>query len=286
MIRDDDEKFQLIDLNCRSEEFIKVLYNILRQGEDNNCFTEGAFVISDQKGEVFKILTHGCVDEKGENNEIRVSYLGYITHDVFLRPTKFKSLRSGSRLNKEFLIDEGVLQEGYVYNSFKQYENTIRDKKSKPKSLEFLCNPVCNEDPNKAECIESRRNTKAIILFYPFVVEENLNMGLKEYRRYLYLKLERNKAISYEHAKDAYEAYLNPVMEDESGFDRRRERTTKQNEKRYKDNLNTKDLNFYQKFYNIDKDDKELKYYNEFVRSNDEFYIPQKITSDIINKLS
>ena len=289
---EEDEKYVEVKFECKSEEFIQILYDILRKGRDN-CFTEGAFVISDENGEVLNLLTETCLDDKKikYDNNYRSSTLGIITHDSFLRENIFNQGKVGVKLHKNFLIDNGLLVEGYTYNGYKQFENKIRDKNHKPKTLEFLCNPICNEKKDNEECIEARRNSKSVILFYPFVVEKDAGMGFKEYKQYLYLKLEENPHVSVGHVKDAVCAYAYPVYNDASGFDRRRERFTCKNEQKYKDKFKTKDLNFYREFYGkndeeLSKLQLELEFYNDSVRANDEFYIPQRMTNDILKNLS
>lgn len=287
---EEDEKYVEIKFECKSEEFIQILYQILRQGRNNNCFTEGAFVISDEKGQVFKLLTKTCLDDTVKDkiqfdNNYRSSFLGVISHDSFLKSSEFD--KENVKLHNNFFIDNGLLVQGYTYNTYKQFENSIKDKKHKAKSLQFLCNPICNEQKEREECIEARRNTKSVILFYPFVVEKNIGMGFKEYKQYLYLKLEAHPHISIAHGKEAIYAYTTPVFDDESGFDRRRERfAAGKGEQKYKQNLRIKDLYFYKEFYNMNRNDLELEFYDNFVRANDEFYVPQRMTNDIISKLS
>ena len=293
---EEDEKFVEVKFECKSEEFIQILYQILRQGRDN-CFTEGAFVISDENGKVLKLLTKTCLDETVKDkiqydNNYRYSFFGKISHDSFLNTETFNKEKAGVKLYNQFLIDKGLLEKGYTYNTYKQFENLIKDKNNKPKSLQFLCNPICNEQKEREECIEARRNTKTVILFYPFMVEIDKGMGFKEYKQYLYLKLEEHPYMSIAHGKEAFYAYTNPVFEDESGFDRRRERfAAGEGEQKYKENLRIKDYNFYKEFLvkndrELSKLQTELEFYNNFVRSNDEFYVPQTMTNDIISKLN
>jgi hypothetical protein len=293
---EEDEKFVEVKFECKSEEFIQILYQILRQGRDN-CFTEGAFVISDENGKVLKLLTKTCLDDTVKDkiqydNNYRSSFFGVISHDSFLNSSQFNKGKVGIKLYDQFLIDKGLLEEGYTYNTYKQFENPIKDKNHKPKSLQFLCNPICNEQKEREECIEARRNTKNVILFYPFVVEKDEGMGFKVFKQYLYLKLEEHPYISVSHGKEALYAYTSPVFEDESGFDRRRERFAGgKGEHKYKQNLRIKDFNFYKEFFvkndqELSKLQTELEFYNNFVRSNDEFYVPQTMTNDIISRLS
>lgn len=281
------EEDELIDERCKSELFIESLYNVLRKGTENNCFLEGAFVISDQDGGVLDALTNSCLNDNGNlANTYRSSLAGIITHDVFMNKTRFREIHAGSKLDIEYLKQQNILVPGFYYNTYNQYENDIRNENHKVKQVEFLCNPRCRQNPQLAECLESRRKTKRIILFYPFAVVKNAPLPEnEEVRRYIYFKLEDSHAISASHAVSASMAYLAPSQADNSGFDYRRERITRSDEDRYKTRLRDKDERFYYRLYNIDRNNTDIRFYNDYVRSNDEFYIPQQMTNDILSQI-
>jgi ABC-type antimicrobial peptide transport system permease subunit len=283
-----EDEGEMVELECKSEMFIESLYDVLRRGTENNCFLEGAFVISDQDSKVLNLLTNTCVKEDGSlANNFRSSFAGGITHDVFMNKDSFKQVHRGSRLDIDYLIRNNIILPGVYYNSYNQYENEIRNPSHKVKELEFLCNPVCRETPNLPECIEARRKVKRIMLFYPFAVVKNAAYAEnEEVKRYIYFKLEETPAISVGHAISSVGAYLSPVSRDDSGFDYRRERMTSNDAYRYKAVLRNKDQNFYYQLYNIDANSQDVRFYNDYVRSNDEFYIPQAMTDDILRRIN
>jgi hypothetical protein len=280
------EEFEEIpEMKCQSERFIQRLYDVLRRGRDN-CFLEGAFVISDDNGKVFQALTDTCFDEERKSLNTMRNSVGSITHDVFMNPGNFRNVHRGSRLDLDFLATNGITSLGRFYNSYSQYENDIRDSRANVKELTFLCNPECKQDPSQEQCIDSRRKVKRVILFYPFMVIKNAIRNVDEVKkRYIYFKLEDSHAISLSHAMSAAQAYISPVSSDDSGFDYRRERTTKQDEERYKTRLRQKDERFYYDLFRIGRNNENVRFYNDYVRSNDEFFIPQEMTNEIINSL-
>lgn len=287
MMEDDDELIETPDMRCVSEVFIQKLYNILRQGKNNNCFLEGAFVIADQDGRVLESLTNTCFNQQGNPlNTMRPSWGGVITHDVFLNPESFKNVHRGSKLDLEFLAQKNITSIGEYYNSYNQYENDIRDINAKITELTFLCNPECNQNPRLEECIESRRKVKRVILFYPFMVVKNAPNPADEIRkRYVYLKLEDSHAVSLQHVISASQAYTNPVSSDSSGFDYRRERLKNSDEDRYKAVLRNKDQSFYYDIFSIGRNNEGVRFYNDYVRSNDEFFVPQEMTNAIFDMI-
>lgn len=281
-----DEEFEEIpEMKCQSERFVQRLYDVLRRGRDN-CFLEGAFVISDEDGRVFQALTNTCFDEENRSLNTMRNSVRYITHDVFMNPENFRNVHRGSRLDLEFLATNGITSLGRLYNSYSQYENDIRDVRANVKELTFLCNPECNQDPSQEQCIESRRKVKRVILFYPFMVIKNAIRNVDEVRkRYVYFKLEDSHAASFSHAVSAAQAYFNPVSVDDSGFDYRRERMIGTDNERYKTRLRQKDERFYYDLFMVGRNNEGVRFYNDYVRSNDEFFIPQEMTNDILNSL-
>lgn len=259
--------------NCVSAKFINELYNILRQND--NCFLEGAFVISDQDGKLFDKLTKTCLP-----NNYRGSF-GGITHDIFLNETKFNKLKLGrATLDSQFLQNKLLYFPNDKVFRFFQFENPIQDQTKKNIELTYLCDPECQKNQDNKRCIQSRKSVKRVMLFYPFQTIDLLNKSVK---RYLYFKLESSKAISTQHTREAIIAYVNPPTKNDSGYPFRRERVTNDENNRYKTELRIADAKFYRKIPNIDVE--EIRYYNHFVRSNDELYIPQVITNKILKDL-
>lgn len=284
---EDEELIELPDTRCLSGLFIQKLYDILRQGTNNNCFLEGAFVISDDDGKVLESLINTCFDQDGNPlNGMRYSLGPNITHDVFLNPNSFKNVHRGSRLDLDFLTQQKLIDMGTYYNSYKQYENDIRDINTNITEFTFLCNPECNVNSNLEQCIDTRRKVKRVILFYPFMVIKNAVRPEDEIKkRYVYLKLEDSRAVSAQHVVSAISAYTSPLSSDSSGFDYRRERLKSSDEQRYKALLRQKDQAFYYELFMIGQNNQDVRFYNDYVRSNDEFFVPQVMTDRIFEMI-
>jgi hypothetical protein len=292
-----ETEYDIVSINaapCKSELFILKLYELLI--DTDSCFLEGAFVFSDPDNKLFNLLTRMC-----EPNIFRKGFGEYITHDIFLKNTKFQKLvKKFNRGNTN--IDMKELEGLTLYDpnsrvfKYFMYENDIKNLKSQIKELSYLCNPNCNDEKyaknNKNECRESRKKTKAVILFYPFkVVREEENKKIEQ--KYIYLKLEHTHSISLAHLVEAYHAYLYPKKDDDSGYPYRRERTINDSETNYKKELQTIDSKFYNDdlthgrkgIQNIKVIQDEVKFYNNFVRSNDEMFIPSSVLDIILEEV-
>lgn len=255
---------------CKTSDIIKNIYNTINK----NCFLHGAFVFEDEKGLLLNALTHNC-----GVNRWRKSLRDEITHNTFMNEDKFRKLGRNSILDTEFLTSMKLYYPRANIWKYYQYENFIKNEGGNTETLKYLCNPKCNQDEKLEECTDDRKAPKKVMLFYPFRVkslEKNVS------KRYLYLKLESSPAISVEHAIEAAEAYTTDVK-DNSGYPRRRERLKKK-ETSYDDKLRIADNEFYDSL-NLSSNDKEdIRFYNDFVRSHNELFIPQSITNRIIKE--
>lgn len=255
---------------CKTSDIIKNIYNTINK----NCFLHGAFVFEDEKGLLLNALTHNC-----GVNRWRKSLRDEITHNTFMNEEKFRKLGRNSILDTEFLTSMKLYYPRANIWKYYQYENFIKNEGGNTETLKYLCNPKCNQDEKLEECTDDRKAPKKVLLFYPFRVkslEKNVS------KRYLYLKLESSPAISVEHAIEAAEAYTTDVK-DNSGYPRRRERLRKK-ETSYDDKLRIADNEFYESL-NLSSNDKEdIIFYNDFVRSHNEIFIPQSITNRIIKE--
>lgn len=255
---------------CKTSDIIKNIYNTINK----NCFLHGAFVFEDEKGLLLNALTHNC-----GVNRWRKSLRDEITHNTFMNEEKFRKLGRNSILDTEFLTSMKLYYPRANIWKYYQYENFIKNEGGNTETLKYLCNPKCNQDEKLEECTDDRKAPKKVMLFYPFRVkslEKNVS------KRYLYLKLESSPAISVEHAIEAAEAYTTDVK-DNSGYPRRRERLKKK-ETSYDDKLRIADNEFYDSL-NLSSNDKEdIRFYNDFVRSHNELFIPQSITNRIIKE--
>lgn len=268
-----EENYVVLE-NCKSEDFINELYKLLRMYD--NCFLEGAFVISDDHGKLFDKITMTCLP-----NKYRGSAVDIITHDIFLNENKFNKMKENkTKLDTDFLKNKLLYFPNDLVFKFFQFENPIKDKSKKEVEMSYLCDPECLQDETNERCTPSRKSIKRVMLFYPFQTIDLVNRSV---HRYLYFKLESSSFISVQHAKEAISAYTNPPTVSKSGYPYRRERTTNKSEERYKNILRVNDAKFYNKFNNINVE--EIRYYNNNVRSNDELYIPQALTNKILKDI-
>lgn len=276
---------------CKSELFILKLYELLI--DTDSCFLEGAFVFADPDNKLFNLLTRMC-----EPNVFRKGFGEYITHDIFLKNSKFQKLvkkfnRGNTTIDMKELEGLTLYDPSAKVFKYFMYENDIKNLKSQMTSLSYLCNPDCNDEKyaknNQKECRESRKKTKAVILFYPFkVLREEGNKKIEQ--KYIYLKLEHTHSISLAHLVEAYHAYMYPKKEDDSGYPYRRERTINDSEINYKEELRDIDSEFYSNDLTHDRKNikmiqDEVKFYNNFVRSNDEMFIPSSVLDIILEEV-
>lgn len=253
---------------CKTSEIIREIYNTINK----NCFLHGAFVFEDENGILLNALTHNC-----GVNRWRISVGDEITHNTFMNEKKFRQLSHKSILDTEFLTSMKLYYPSANVWRYYQYENFIKNEGGNIETLNYLCNPKCNDDETLEECTSDRKAPKKVMLFYPFRVKAT-NIT----KRYLYLKLESEPAISVEHALEAAVAYTTDVK-DNSGYPRRRERLRK-NESSYDHELSVRDNQFYDSLNLTEDDKKNIIFYNAFVRSHNEFFIPQSITNRLIKE--
>lgn len=253
---------------CKTSEIIQKIYNIINK----NCFLHGAFVFEDENGLLLEAFTYKCGVDRW-----RVSVGENITHNTFMNEKKFNQLRHNSMLDTEFLKSMKIYYPDANIWRYYQYENLIKNEGRNAETLNYLCNPKCNKDEKLEECTDDRKAPKKVMLFYPFrVTAENIT------KRYLYLKLESSQSISLEHALEAAEAYTTDVK-DNSGYHRRRERLRGEKES-YERELRIIDNEFYDALKLGSKDIENIKFYNAFVRSHNELFIPQSITNTLIKE--
>lgn len=254
---------------CITSKIIRKLYNIINK----NCFLHGAFVFQDENGLLLNALTHNC-----GVNRWRASAGDIITHNTFMNQKKFGQLNHNSIIDSEFLMSMKLYYPRANVWRYYQYENFIKNEGGNYETLNYLCNPKCNDNEKLEECTKDRKAPKSVILFYPFMIKlDNIT------KRYLYLKLESSSFISVEHAVEASVAYTTDVT-DNSGYPRRRERL-KRGEVRYNnDELRVRDNQFYNSLNLTEYDRENIRFYNHNVRSNKELFIPQSITNRLIKE--
>ena len=185
--------------NCMMFDVIKNLHRILIL--HNVCFLQGAFVFADEDGKLFKKLLSRC-DFKYRRTLIN------ITHDIFINPNRFDKRGRQSKLDQDFLKKQKIYYPKAANLQYYMYEVNIQDENKNHFEYNYACDEKCQDnDSNKEICPDSIKQTKKIILMYPFQV-----IAQNEKKRYLYLKLEDSHAASAEHAVSATKAYvLNPL---------------------------------------------------------------------------
>lgn len=280
----DDEQYEMVllkDNDCMMFNVIDNLHKLLILR--NTCFLQGAFVFSDQDGKLFDRLIQSC------NYNYRRPIGQVITHDVFINPKSFESRGKKSKLDQIFLKEQKLYYPNAVNNKFYMYEIPIQDKKKNPIDFNYACDEKCREDDSdKTKCPESIKQTKRILLLYPFQVNVFPEDGSKKIsKRYLYIKLEDSHAISTQHMISSFQAYVMPKLFskkeviEKKEYPIRRERKSGSIEKQYDDShLKEIDDQFYN---NVNVDLQEVTFYNIHVRNHHEFFIPQNITNAIIS---
>jgi hypothetical protein len=265
--------------DCMMFNVIENLHKLLIMR--NVCFLQGAFVFADDNGNLFKRLLHRC------DYQYRRRF-GGITHDVFINPNKFDKRGKKSKLDKEFLRQQKVFYPNAVNLKMYMYEIDIQDKNKKHFEYNYACDEKCQEDDrDKKRCPDNIKQTKKIVLMYPFQVHAYLPEGKgKITKRYLYVKLEDDHAISLEHTVSASKAYfMNPFYrmvgykQEEGKYPIRRERVTNSEEKYEKSSFTKVDNQFYDL---VNADQQEVLFYNTYIRNHYEFFIPQNVTNSII----
>jgi hypothetical protein len=325
---------------CPADNFILGLYSKLSNLElegQSGCFLNGAFVLEDQGGKVFDLLTKECPSRYTYRIGARIGNSDLITHDVFMNSSKFNN-RNTARSRIEIRLDEDfnknfnfaklgdissrILRSIISYFNLDntkvvpvQYEYTLSP------ALQFLCDKECRDLPENIQitktsssfkrnypsdtpsdiklklirgeldnCTEDKREKKGIILFYPFqIIFKNLSTGKEERKRYLYLKLEESGQRDFGHTLDAFKTY---ILKEDSKADpylKRRERLVRDKDGKNKDGdypTTFKPLD--ETFYTLNLPEginNSLNFYNSNLRVNNEFFVNQTITNQILNQI-
>ena len=248
----------------------------------NVCFLQGAFVFADENGDLFKSLLHKC------RYNYRRKLVG-ITHDTFINPKQFDYRNKSSKLDQVFLRKQKVYYPNAVNLNIYMYEVDMQDENKNLLEYNYACDEKCQEDDSdKSKCPDEIKQTKKIVLMYPFQVHAYLPEARgKVTKRYLYVKLEDSHAISGEHAVSATSAYIvNPLFKmfgiksKKPKYEIRRERVTSK-EVKYEESPFPEVDN---QFYNTTNSNlQEVLFYNKYIRNHYEMFIPQNVTNTIIS---
>lgn len=208
------------------------------------CFTRGTFIIEDKNAELFrKIINKPCNVKDASWKITHIDVKNKPVFDCFL---DFKNLCSNAK-----------------------YEIHI-----KPHII-YLCDQECRINENS--CIDDKKDSKRVAFVYHFIT--------KDKNEYTFIKLESSKSISLEHAFSAAKRYIFKIQY--NGFYK-----TTRREDCNKDKQGCKNNNIHSEYhikqflgaYPIYSNSvyNSIEYYNKNVRTGDEFFIPQAITTTIL----
>ena len=173
------------------EEFINYLYNQNNIFSKEGCFTRGAFVFEDNDSNLFKSIYNNreklnsimkniiCKPKTGTVNDISWKK----THRKFIENRNIESTYDA----KEQRWIPIVSTEGKI--CFKQYEYEL------PNGVDVNCTDSCDLKTSLG------REKKKNMIFYHFRSKMNK-------KRYTYVKLESQRALHWEHAKNAFWVYV------------------------------------------------------------------------------
>lgn len=266
------------NLTCPAAiQFIKGLYNFLR--EKRVCFLNGAFVMSDPYGKLYDTL------KKCPSQQDRDSIGGLITHELFLKESQFEKLKPTTSkvvLDTEFSNQQNTFKKNKLIDDYTLFEINLYECKDNEliKGLSYLCDNQCMNklSPDESKNCENNKETKRIILMYPFQVIDN---GIK--KRYLYFKLESYPVKSLEHVEEWFN------LARKTTYTLRREdkpRSNKTIELEYSQNSSpsVKDSLLLSDLKAMDNNE-ELIYYNEHLRMHREMFIPSTVINKIMPEL-
>ena len=186
--------------SSKAFEFVKQLYNLLKA--DRLCFLSGSFVIEDPHLRLFNSLIDVSSKELS-NLDLTRNNLLTKTHGVFLRNSVFEKKRITSNKANPYKLDmkfredyckikaKVIQRSGFKKTVLLQYQRVIAKEEYK---LQYLCDDCCfkkNTD-DRAECCtelycENNKETKRVILFYPFRIYNKLRPD--DDKTYIFFKL-------------------------------------------------------------------------------------------------
>jgi hypothetical protein len=205
------------------------------------CFLSGAYVLEDPGHRFYNIFAHGknvttCLKDVELSDNVKAHSTS--THNHYQKG--------------DYSIDTNCSQgEKVRLKELYKLERILEDG-----GLHFLCGDEGNEN---------NRETKRVVLFYPFVKKDDP-------MPYLFLKFEENKMISREHVF----ALLNKKRH--NTFPIRREGT--ENMEQYTRLVSINDKKFYEKI----KAPEKLKKYNEEMRSGAEMFLSSEALDNFMTK--
>lgn len=255
---------------CQARNFVNFLYdysnnliffdtrgkpetkNIKRS---TNCFLRGVFIFEDKDGKIFNILAGDKPKKCSNYIAIRTTHSSVIKKVQNNKETKIK-----------------------LYN----FEGNSWDNPSKWRGLTFY--ETAFNKPIKLSCQTFDKDgekklvsiNKGVAVIARFKV---IKKDTKEEREYTFFKPEPHEAISVAHVATSVEAY-NPFQSKKAKPDdliERKERKKKQI------NNSEEDYHISQFIKNASQEDideikKESKFYDDLVRTGNEFYLPQSMT--------
>jgi len=279
------------NLTCPAAiRFIKGLYTFLR--EKRVCFLNGAFVMSDPYGKLYDTL------KKCPSQQDRDSVAGLITHELFLKESQFEKLKpitSNVVLDTRFASQQHTFKKNKVFDDYTLFEINLYDCQDDElrRGLSYLCDNQCMNQENQQnkenqenqqnkenqdEHCQNNKETKRIILMYPFQVIDD---GIK--KRYLYFKLESYPVKSLDHVEEWFS------LARKTTYPLRREDKPRSSKTKELDYAQNSSLFVQDSLLSIDlkamNDNEELAYYNQHLRMHREMFIPSAVINRIMPEL-
>lgn len=208
------------------------------------CFTRGTFIIEDQHATLFsRIINKPC---KVKNANWKITHI-----DVSKKPA-FHC----------FLDAKNVCGNA-------KYEIDIEP------AIIYLCDQECRVNSNN--CMDSKKDPKRVAFVYHFIT--------KDKKEYTLIKLESHKTISIQHTMNAIKRYILKINHTSFYKSTRREDCHKDKEGCLNRNLHSEYhirqfLAAYPAYGKSMFD--SIEYYNKNVRTGDEFFIPQAMTTTML----
>ena len=254
--------------------------------KQKKCFLRGTFVFEDNNSEVFKLL------EKAGCNKTQ-SFWKSTHSEVRKKDAVDASLRLKGRPKGRLVSEKWKYTKDKSNNleKFYQYEHKLNP------AIVYLCDSVCRtaEKNNTQICSEkARKDAKEVLFMYHFMTKPSYGKP----RKYTLLKLEGHFSISAGHTLAAVKRYGFGKEGKTAYKTTRREDCFKKNTCQFKGNkicddkgtCNLYNAGFDYHVYNYisqnpDKSDSvvsSIEYYFKNLRTGDELFIPQDITTTLV----
>lgn len=263
--------------DCQAMSFINFIYknlnnliffdNIKKSKIKNikqrtNRFVNGVFIFEDNNGEIFKIL---CGDKpKKCSNYIAIR----TTHSSVIKKIK-KQKETDIKL---YNFEKNSWDNPSFGRGLRFYEVAFNKK------IKIYYNIFDNNEK------KLKFDEKGVAIISRFKITKKNLKGKLEEKRYTFLKLERNKTISMTHVYRAAKRYSFFGKVKSSFLISRRENSKKQINSSKEDYHISEYINTIDDKTKIKQIKYNCKFYDYYVRTGNEFFIPKSMTDIIKNK--